>query len=663
MNVRLTCAGLAFAAAAALALTLAAGLTAAASQGMSVTTVRYVAPAAACGGVTPCYGTIQAAVDAAAAGDEVRVAAGVYTGVSARAGMTQSIFLDKALTVAGGYTAGNWGTPNPDANVTVIDAQGLGRGLVISGTRPATAIRGLRITGGDAGDGYFGGGVYAISATVAFSNNWVYANVAGVGAGLYLEECPDALLTDNRIYDNNATDEGGGFAAWNSQQMVFQRNQIYRNTAGGFGGGGSLAASDDARLAANAFHHNTSEGDAGGLAIQAGMNVSLSDNQIYGNRAEGSGGGVAATGGIFTVARNQIYENNAGGPGGGLLLTAAIASQVAGNQVFANAAGECGGGLSLMAGAGILLADNRIYDNAAFDGGGLCLDFNDGVQLMNSEIYANRAAGNGGGAYVSDIAPALAGNRIYSNTAQAAGGGFYIMWTVDGADLTANQVYSNTAQAEGGGIAVVASDALVFTGNRIWGNMAGGAGGGGLYMVNSADSLLVNNVVHDNRISGVAPGAGLALDYTRNLRLLHTTLSNNHGGAGSAVYVTDGRGDGSPPESSAWLTNTILVSCTTGIHVTTGNQAALDGVLWYGVAVTVTKGATATVAVAHQFTGDPAFAADGYHLTRASAAIDRGVNAGVDGDIDGEPRPQSGGYDLGADEYAVRRVYLPLIRR
>jgi hypothetical protein len=67
--------------------------------------------------------------------------------------------------------------------------------------------------------------------------------------------------------------------------------------------------------------------------------------------------------------------------------------------------------------------------------------------------------------------------------------------------------------------------------------------------------------------------------------------------------------------------------------------------------------------VQNQFTGDPAFAAGGYHLTAVSTAIDAGLNAGVLTDVDGDPRPIGALPDLGADEAWPTSVFLPLAVR
>ena len=59
--------------------------------------------------------------------------------------------MDKGLTLRGGFTTANWATPNPAANLTTLDAQGLGRGLVITGTQaaiPAVTVERSAITGG-----------------------------------------------------------------------------------------------------------------------------------------------------------------------------------------------------------------------------------------------------------------------------------------------------------------------------------------------------------------------------------------------------------------------------------------------------------------------------------------------------------------------------------
>lgn len=70
--------------------------------------ILYVAPdgddAGDCASIAGRCRTLQRAVDVAQACDEIHVAAGVYSGVSARAGLTQTVYISKTVTIRGGYT-------------------------------------------------------------------------------------------------------------------------------------------------------------------------------------------------------------------------------------------------------------------------------------------------------------------------------------------------------------------------------------------------------------------------------------------------------------------------------------------------------------------------------------------------------------------------------
>ena len=54
-----------------------------------------------------------------------------------------------------------------------------------------------------------------------------------------------------------------------------------------------------------------------------------------------------------------------------------------------------------------------------------------------------------------------------------------------------------------------------------------------------------------------------------------------------------------------------------------------------------------------------------YHLQFGSAAIDQGVETGLEHDLDGQPRPLGSAPDIGADEsfFDAKKVFLPLIIR
>ncbi len=84
--------------------------------------VLYVAPGGNCGGASPCYGTVQAALDAASGGVTIKVASGVYSSTGAEVARVV-----KAVTLAGGYSTSDWSTAHPDTQAGVLDAEGADR--------------------------------------------------------------------------------------------------------------------------------------------------------------------------------------------------------------------------------------------------------------------------------------------------------------------------------------------------------------------------------------------------------------------------------------------------------------------------------------------------------------------------------------------------------
>lgn len=67
----------------------------------------------------------------------------------------------------------------------------------------------------------------------------------------------------------------------------------------------------------------------------------------------------------------------------------------------------------------------------------------------------------------------------------------------------------------------------------------------------------------------------------------------------------------------------------------------------------------------HSIVGNPLFADNLGHLSAGSPAINHGIDVGIYTDLDGNPRPSGGGFDIGAYQYvaAVVKLFLPLVRR
>ncbi|MEM7344066.1 MAG: hypothetical protein AAF485_07475 [Chloroflexota bacterium] len=191
-----------------------------------------------CGSVGAPCATVQFAVDQALAGEEIWLAAGTYNGVTVRNGFTQTVYIDKSLTIRGGYsTADGFSSVNPIANPTILDAERAGRVLYISGT-VTTALENLTIRNGHTSEiQHHGAGIFGISATLTIDNSTLFNNQAfngfSEGGALYTKQ-PLTLMATTFI--SNVSGSGGG-AIYNDAPTTiidsyFEQNGSRRSVGG-----------------------------------------------------------------------------------------------------------------------------------------------------------------------------------------------------------------------------------------------------------------------------------------------------------------------------------------------------------------------------------------------------------------------------------------------
>jgi hypothetical protein len=428
------------------------------------------------------FATVQAAVDAAGHGDVIKVATGVYTGVQAHAGITQVVYISKMVAVRGGYTTTDWVTPDPEANPTTLDAQGLGRVLVISGTITPT-VEGLQITGGNAtglggssSEDDAGGGVYVSTATATISGCTVYSNTAsttgmGEGGGLYLYRST-ATLVDNTVQGNTASavsgGSGGGLCLWESIATI-QGNSVVSNTASTAGlvglGGGIHVSYSTATIQGNTVTGNIAglfgSGTGGGLCLLDSTAV-LQGNVVQGNIAgtggEGGGGGLILSGGTSTLQSNTIQGN-----------------------VASTAADGLGGGLYLIDGDATLTGNTIVSNTAALSptttgkGGGLYVIEHHSLTLTNDLVAGNQANTEGSGLWFGSYSTTpTPGRLLHTTIADNAGGGQGVY-----VDSYATLAFTNTIIAgHGVGITVTAGSTATLEGT-LWHNNGIGTSGAG----------------------------------------------------------------------------------------------------------------------------------------------------------------------------------------
>jgi parallel beta-helix repeat protein/predicted outer membrane repeat protein len=254
-----------------------------------------------------------------------------------------------------------------------------------------------------------------------------------------------------------------------------------------------------------------------------------------------------------------------------------------------NVASEFGGAIYCASGSSPEITNSRIENNIADWGGGI-YGSDSSLTLINGFLIGNRANNCGGGGYWLGGSPTILNCTISANSASYGGG-------IDFCDslplITNCNIIENTAIENGGGLLFYLRSSATVTNCTISGNFAGGFGGG--MSLSGSSVSIINSILWQNAAVSAGPEIRLILE-----SMLEISYCDVDGGQ-PAAYV-------GPDSILNW------------------GEGNIDK--------------------------DPAFVGPGnnYHLSGISPCVDAGIDAGVYEDIDGDPRPLGGGYDMGCDE-------------
>jgi predicted outer membrane repeat protein len=591
---------------------------------------------------------------------------------TATSGSGGGIYATGALSLTGATVAHNTardygGGALSTASATVVDstfdsntATGFdGGGLYVSGQ--VTASGSLFVGNSTLTQkGYGGGGGLIAFGQASISSTTFRGNTSSDwGGGAYLAYFADTaptLLTDVKLVSNSAQ-AGGGGGAFIWFEAILDSVEATDNYSSGHGGGvyGGYAGNYLLTVHGGRFLRNSG---AGGGGIYSDSDVSIDGTELLANTSRngnggalwtpanatvanatvqynvvlmgGNSGGIDTSGNLeisdSTVSDNETLTGNGGGSGTGGNAT------VTNSHYLRNVANGVGGGLIAYGSADV--SGGSLEDNSALTNWGGGLYASQASTVTDTDVLRNTSEYAGGGVAVQSGTLQVTRGRFEGN--QATGGGWGGAIYCNGATLTVEetQFLSNQADVNGGAIAAngVTLDRAVLIGNQ-------GGTGGGLWQ--QADATIDNSLFADNHAVG-EQGEAMRLG-SGTVTVRHATITSSPARAGSAIYVDS---------ATVQLLNSIVTAHGDGVFSDAGTVLA-DVDLFWDVGM---EGEGADVTITAPVTGDPLFVdptAGDYHLRIGSPAIDAGPAVGVVTDIDGDPRPQGAGYDLGYDEVVV----------
>ncbi len=594
--------------------------------------ILYVAPTGSDSGpgttASP-FKNIQEAVTAASSGDQIRVATGTYTyspisdhfgnnnqfSYSGSLGTTAVVsIIGKQLSILGGYSTTNWVTADPTDNPTVINGQGLYRGIMVLGTSSTT---GLDLEGFTVENGLATG----------ISTRSGLDSIYGFGGGIFVDmggaqgqTSPFAFsnvnFINNRAVGSPSNNADGADGAGGAIALRYVSNSVFANDT--FTGNLAVGATGQ-----------TVGGNALGGAIHIdhsnmlGANLTFTGNIAVAGSAPG-GSGVDPTtkatadalgGAIAAIAASNVALFNVTATGN--LALAGSASATATSQ-----GGSGYGGAFYTEGADVALSltSAYIYGNQAWGGSGGTggMGAGGGIETTSSALNLNQS-------YVVGNAAASGSSSTNGTAGGGGGGGLYLTrYTGSAASNVVNSVIA-------GNTVIIGS-----------GSGAANGGGGGIWAQGVPLTLTQDTIDNNNLDPRLVYGqALLALNYgvptATVVNINDSIISNETSTNGGAIEVFQG--------------NQVNLN-----HVLSWNNHRLSGITEGGISgldSVITANPSTAVPSIYQSAGSPQW---NYHLNTSvrNPAIGAAKGSTVAVDIDGNPRGSSP--DLGAAQATIPNV-------
>ncbi len=346
------------------------------------------------------YTSLATALNNANSGDQVWVAAGVYTpGVSEN----DSFLLENGVEIYGGFSGseGSLGDRNWETNVTVLSGDI------------------------DNNDTKNGDGVTQLAANISGRNSYHVVEGENIDSTAILD---GFTITAGQADGPSNTSDFRGAGIYNRESAPILRNLTFVGNQSIEGGAMYNGTNSDAQITSVEFNKNVATASGGAVYNLTSEpvfdTVTFSNNTSQGGDGDGDGGAVYNWQSVVTY-RNSTFSNNTAVNIGGAMYTYSSTIDID-DVVFNNNEALFGGGM------GSYVSSTVILDDVAFNG--------------------NRAINSGGGMYSDKSFPTLNDVTFTANTAASAGGGMY---NNEGSDTIGNRVkfFQNTVDdGKGGGI-------------------------------------------------------------------------------------------------------------------------------------------------------------------------------------------------------------------